>query len=107
MCICHILGNCASINVISGVWIVGDCIPCWAGQRAESRGMSDLNLPGETRVVWTGVCGMCRAGAVHQMQLPALLQMTPKVLVVHLRVYDLVRHNLQVSFIRIQDTIEY
>jgi len=48
MRICHILGNCSCINIISEVWIMGDSIPYWAGQRAELQGMPDLNLPGGT-----------------------------------------------------------
>lgn len=107
MRICHILGNCSCINIISEVWIMGDSIPYWAGQRAELQGMPDLNLPGGTRVVWMGVSGMGWADAVHHMQLPALFRMPPKVLVVHLGGNDLVRHNLQVCFKHIQDSIEY
>ncbi|KAH3822230.1 hypothetical protein DPMN_124004 [Dreissena polymorpha] len=65
---------------------MGDSIPYWAGQWAESRRMPDLNLPGGTRVVWMCVYGMGWTGAVHQMQLPALFQMPPNVLVVYLGV---------------------
>ena len=100
-------GNCASINIISEVWIMGDSIPYLAGQRAELQWMPDLNLPGGTRVVWIGVSGMGWADAVHHMQLPALFRMPPKVLVVHLRGNDLVWHNLQVCFKHIQESIEY
>ena len=89
------------------VWIIGYSIPFWAGKRAEARGKPDLDMPGGAAVSWMAVRGMGWEKATHHLQLPALFQTPPQVLVVHLGGNDLVRHSLRLVFKLINDTYDY
>ena len=99
MCLCHILGNSDSIHVISEEWVMGDSIPYFAGQRAELRGMPDLNFAGEAWVAWMGVCGKRWEDADAA---PRSLPGAFKCISSPPGDNDLVRQNLQVQFKRIQ-----
>jgi len=91
----------------SDIWVMGDSIPFWAGKRAEARGKPNLGLPGGVAVSWMAVRGMGLERAIHHLQLPALFETPPQVLVFHLGGNDLVRHSLRLVFKLVNQTFDY
>ncbi|XP_053388582.1 uncharacterized protein LOC123555069 [Mercenaria mercenaria] len=82
------------------IWIVGDSIPFWAGERAKTTGKANLRLDGRT-IAWWGVRGLRWSGFRRTVQSQVLLSPPPSAIVIHLGGNDL--HDL--SIIKIKKSI--
>ncbi|XP_060570874.1 uncharacterized protein LOC132729148 [Ruditapes philippinarum] len=70
------------------VWVLGDSIPFWAGQRAKNTGKPNLRLKDLT-IAWWGVRGLRWQSFRHSIESQVLFSSPPSIIIVHLGGNDL------------------
>lgn len=78
------------------IWILGDSIPFWAGQRAKDTGKANLDMPNESTIAWWGIRGMSWAHLAHSIQLDIALRRPPLIVAIHLGGNDLIAMRTEV-----------
>ena len=73
---------------ILDVWVLGDSIPYWAGERAKETNKPNLKLPDAT-VAWWGVRGLRWCDFRRAVESQVLLSEPPRIILVHLGGNDL------------------
>ncbi|MES9882581.1 MAG: SGNH/GDSL hydrolase family protein [Sedimenticola sp.] len=90
----------------SDVWILGDSIPYWAGERARDRHQANLRIP-EIAIGWYGVRGMRLRQLIHSIQLKVVFQTVPRLVVVHMGGNDILLETNFRMFNAIRSILRY
>ncbi|XP_045188224.2 uncharacterized protein LOC123546100 [Mercenaria mercenaria] len=85
----HVDLSSGDIGENADVWMIGDSIIHWAGERAKQRGRENLRLPGDRTVRWLTIRGMKWQDFHHVIQRERLFCTPPKAIVLHLGGNDL------------------
>ncbi len=95
--------NRSSFN--TDVWVLGDSIPYWAGERARAR--NHENLGTGAKIGWYGIRGQLIADLIHGVQLKVLFQPAPRLVFLHLGGNDLMSSSNYSMFRAIKRSIKY
>ncbi|XP_053380254.1 uncharacterized protein LOC128548800 [Mercenaria mercenaria] len=75
------------------IWVLGDSIPYWAGERAKQTGKEHLSLP-NTTIAWWAVRGLGWSTFRHSIETQVLLCNPPRIIAINLGGNDLVSLSL-------------
>lgn len=89
------------------IWVLGDSIPYWAGKRAADTGKINLGLPDQTRIGWWGKRGLQWDGFRQSIGAATLLNVPPKLVLIHLGGNDIISKPLTYIFNAIQREVRY
>ena len=91
--------------IATDIWLVGDSIVHWAGQRAECTGKP--NLQTGKILGWYGIRGMLWTSFIHNLQLKIAFQSQPVIFFVHLDGNDITNLSLTRIFNLISAGLKY
>lgn len=81
------------VYIFVDVWVLGDSIPYWAGQRARDTGKPSLKISGKT-IAWWGVRGLTWTEFRRSIEGQVLLSSPPTVIILHLGGNDLAQMSI-------------